>query len=286
MSAPDRARLITEVDFSARPFRCRRRLGRHLPRRRRHHRHRRPGPLARPRVGAAAAGPRRLRLRHLRRVLLPRQARRGDRRRQHRGRGGAVPDPPRRQRDPGPPPRLAARREDPAAAAVRQPEDQRGLGQRGGGDPGRRHARGGHRRAAAQHEDRRRQRRWRVDGVFIAIGHTPNTAIFRGQVDDGRARATSRPRRARTRTSVAGRVRRGRRAGQDLPPGGHRRRHRLHGGAGGGEVPRRKREHRLSRRTSRIRERSNGLRRAGDCRQVSAETAAATRRGQVRTSDR
>ena len=34
------------------------------------------------------------------------------------------------------------------------------------------------------------------------------------------------------------RVRRRRRAGQDLPPGGDRGRHRLHGGAGGREVPR------------------------------------------------
>ncbi len=67
--------LITRVDFSSRPFRCVARFGRHLPGRRRGHRHRRAGALARHRVGAAAAGPRRLGLRHLRRVLLSRQAR-------------------------------------------------------------------------------------------------------------------------------------------------------------------------------------------------------------------
>ena len=84
--------LITEVDFCRRPFRC----------------HGDSGDLyladsviiatgAQARwlglaMRAAAAGLRRLRLRHLRRVLLSRQARGGGRRRQHRGRGGAVPD--------------------------------------------------------------------------------------------------------------------------------------------------------------------------------------------------
>ena len=82
--------LITQVDFSRRPFRCVADSGDDVPGRRRDHRHRRAGPLARHRVGAAVAGPRRVGLRHLRRVLLPRQDRGGDRRRQHRGRGGAA----------------------------------------------------------------------------------------------------------------------------------------------------------------------------------------------------
>ena len=62
----------------------------------------------------------RLRLRHLRRVLLSRQPRGRRRRRQHRGRGGALPDPSRRPRHPDPPPRLAAGGEDPAAPPVRK----------------------------------------------------------------------------------------------------------------------------------------------------------------------
>ena len=90
--------LITRVDFATRPFRCvadsgdvfladaviiatgaqARWLGIEF--------------------GAAAAGPRRVGLRHLRRLLLSRQGCGGGRRRQHRGGGGAVPDPPRRQR--------------------------------------------------------------------------------------------------------------------------------------------------------------------------------------------
>ena len=148
--------LITQVDFSARPFRCVADSGDVFLADCGDHRHRRAGALARPRVGAAAAGPRRVGLRHLRRVLLPRQGGGGGRRRQHRGRGGAVPDPPRRQRHADPPPRRAAGGEDPAGPAVRPPQDPGGLGQRRRGDRGRRHARGGHRRPAAQREDRRR----------------------------------------------------------------------------------------------------------------------------------
>ena len=69
-----------------------------------------------------------------------------------------------------------------------------------------------------------------VDGVFIAIGHTPATAVFKGQVDmdqDGFIRTSP----GSTRTSVAGRVRGRRCAGQGLPSGRDGCRNRLHGRA-------------------------------------------------------
>jgi len=67
------------------------------------------------------------RLRHLRRLLLSRQAGRGGRRRQHRRGRSAVPDQFRRQGDLDPSPRQPARRQDQPDAAERQQEDRRAL---------------------------------------------------------------------------------------------------------------------------------------------------------------
>ena len=69
------------------PHRRQRRI--HL--RRADHRDRRHARIPRPSVRREVQGPRRLRLRDLRRLLLPRPGRRRHRRRQHRGRGSAVP---------------------------------------------------------------------------------------------------------------------------------------------------------------------------------------------------
>ena len=77
-------------------------------------------------------------------------------------------------------------------------------------------------------------------GVFIAIGHTPNTGIFEGQLDmaGGYIKVKSGTRRQRDRDERAGRVRRGRCRRSRLPAGGHVGRHRLHGRARCGGVPR------------------------------------------------
>jgi thioredoxin reductase (NADPH) len=78
-----------------------------------------------------------------------------------------------------------------------------------------------------------RRAQLKVDGVFIAVGHQPNTQLFEKQLDmrggyivvkggsDGDA----------TATSVARRVRRGRCGRSRLPPSRDFGRHRLHGGA-------------------------------------------------------
>ena len=95
-----------------------------IHRRHPHHRHRRAGALARASVRRALQGLRRVGLRHLRRLLLPRQEGHRGRRRQHRRRGGALPRQHRRARDPRASARRAARREDPAGAPVQEPEDR------------------------------------------------------------------------------------------------------------------------------------------------------------------
>ena len=127
----------------ARPGRALRRRARHRRRRRRrpHRRRSRSSPTARAttyrahavilamgsgyrELGVdereAAVRPRRLVVRDLRRLLLPRPGHRRGRRRRLRDRGGDLPHPLRRDGHPGAPPRRAARQQDHAGARVRQ----------------------------------------------------------------------------------------------------------------------------------------------------------------------
>ena len=67
-----------------------------------------------------------------------------------------------------------------------------------------------------------------VTGLFVAIGHQPNTDLFKGQLameDNGYL--ITEP--GSSRTNVEGVFACRRRAGPHLPPGRHRRRFRLHG---------------------------------------------------------
>ena len=92
----------------------------------------------------------RFRLRHLRRLLLSQQGSAGDRRRQHRGRGGAVPHQFRLQGHAGASARQPARREDPAGPAVQASEDRSDLGHRARRRARRRQSAQGHAAHAAR----------------------------------------------------------------------------------------------------------------------------------------
>ena len=75
-----------------------------------------------------------------------------------------------------------------------------------------------------------------VGGLFVAIGHTPNTGFLERPAGADAARLREDAGAVAHGDQRGGGLRRGRRDGRLLPPGDHRRRHRLHGRAGGGAL--------------------------------------------------
>ena len=100
------------------------------------------------------------------------------------------------------PPRRAPRVEDHARPRARQPQDRvrHRLRRRRGA---RRRGRQGHRRAPARPETGE-TRDLEADGVFVAIGHDPNTALFRGKLDMDDERLPARRSPARPRPTSPG----------------------------------------------------------------------------------
>ena len=152
------------------------------------HRDRRVGAAARPAVGARADGPRRLDLRDLRRLLLPRQADRGRRRRRHGDGRGALPDALRLARS-----RSIHRRDTLRASkimqdkALAQPEDRTGAGT-ATSSASTTTGKGEVTAIVLRDLVTGETTELPVDGVFVAIGHTPNTALFSGQLETRRER--------------------------------------------------------------------------------------------------
>ena len=139
-------------------------------------RDRRLGAVARPRQRDPAARARRVGLRHVRRVLLPRPRDRRRRRRRHRVRGGDLPDPLRHEGAPAPPTRHLPGVEDhgrprrspiPRSRSIRTPRSRRSSA-----TP---------RSTALRLRDTvtGAETKMPIDGLFIAIGYRPNTEAFR-----------------------------------------------------------------------------------------------------------
>ena len=160
-----------------------RRVGRRprVPRPLDDHHHRRQGPHAGPARRAAPARPRRVHLRHVRRLLLPREAHRGRRRRRLRDRRG---DLPHQVRHHGHARSTAAtscgRRRSCRTARSPTPRSSSCGTPRSSDVDRRRLGRGAPRCATPSPAT---ESELEVHGLFVAIGHDPNTALFRGQLD-------------------------------------------------------------------------------------------------------
>ena len=143
------------------------------------------GEIPRAAVRAEVHGPRRVGLRHLRRLLLQGPGRGGGRRRQHRGRGSALPRrTSRRSVDRGPPARQVPRREDhgrqahasECARARSSSCSDDVLDEVLGDDTGVTGVRVASIKTGATRDIA-------AKGLFVAIGHTPNTELFAGQLE-------------------------------------------------------------------------------------------------------
>ena len=81
-----------------------------------------------------------------------------------------------------------------------------------------------------RHADTGEESEVEATGAFVAIGHVPRSEVVKDQVavdEDGYIKVDP----GSTRTNLERRLRGRRRRRPHLPPGGHRRRHRLHGRA-------------------------------------------------------
>ena len=138
---------------------------------------------ARAAVRARADGPRRLDLRDLRRLLLPRQADRRRRRRRLGARGSDVPHALRVARHGRPPARHAARVEDHAGQGVRATRRSRSSGTPRSSTCTTSRSGRGDAACTLRNLKTGAEKDLPVDGVFVAIGHTPNTSLFKGQLE-------------------------------------------------------------------------------------------------------
>ena len=193
-----------------------------------HHRDRRdrqarrhPGHARRRAVAEGRVGVRGVRRRA---ADVPQQAAVRDRRRRLGDGGGRLPHEVRVEGLPRPPPRRAARLGDHAGARAREPEDRVPAVAPGDAGRGRPQRRVGPR---AGSQDRAASARSRPPACSSrsATCRTPRSSAARSRAT---SRATSSRLPAPRTTCVPGRVRRRRRPGQEVPPGDHGRRHRLH----------------------------------------------------------